>query len=63
MLRGPFVEEFGYMSKDLHMFAVEFSRMLERALHRALELHTPLPLEPKKRQARRKTPRVDSEQK
>jgi hypothetical protein len=38
MLRGPFMEESSYGSKDTHMFAMEFSRMLERILARTLEM-------------------------
>jgi hypothetical protein len=37
MLRGPFVEEFGLGSKESHMFAMEFPRMLEHVLVRTLE--------------------------
>lgn len=35
MLRGPFMEEFGF-GKESHMFAMEFPRILERALMRTL---------------------------
>jgi hypothetical protein len=41
MMRGPFMEEFGMMSKDYHVLAMEFPRMLERALRRSLELSPP----------------------
>jgi hypothetical protein len=36
-LRGPFAEELGMGSKETHMFIMEFPRMLERSLMRALE--------------------------
>jgi hypothetical protein len=36
MMRGPFMEEFAMGSKDAHMFCMEFPRMLERMLERAL---------------------------
>jgi hypothetical protein len=32
MMRGPFMEEFGFHTKDMHIFMMEFPRMLERAL-------------------------------
>jgi hypothetical protein len=38
MLRGPFMEEFGFASKESHMFAMEFPRMLEHILMRTLEM-------------------------
>lgn len=38
MIRGPFMEEFGYSSKDSHMLLMEFPRMLERILMRTLEM-------------------------
>jgi hypothetical protein len=38
MLRGPFMEEFGFGGKESHMFAMEFPRMLERMLARTLEI-------------------------
>lgn len=44
MIRGPFMEEFGFGSKESHMFAMEFSRMLEHVLMRTLEMrkaHSP----------------------
>ena len=31
-LHGPFMEEFGFHRKDMHIFMMEFPRMLERAL-------------------------------
>jgi len=37
MMRGPFMEEFGFGGKESHMFAIEFPRMLEHALVRVLE--------------------------
>jgi hypothetical protein len=36
-MRGPFMEEFGFGGKDSHMFLMEFPRMLEHLLKRALE--------------------------
>ena len=38
MMRGPFMEEFGLMSKDYHMLAMEFPRMLDRVLRHSLDL-------------------------
>lgn len=38
MFHGPFMEELGAGSKESHMFAMEFPRMLERTLVRSLEL-------------------------
>jgi hypothetical protein len=38
MLRGPFMEEFGPGSKESHMMAMEFPRMLEHMLMRTLEM-------------------------
>ena len=37
MLHGPFMEEFGFGDKGMHIFAMEFPRMLERALRRSVE--------------------------
>ncbi len=37
MMRGPFMEEFGFGSKESHMMAMEFPRMLEHILMRTLE--------------------------
>lgn len=45
MARGPFMEELGFGSKDSHMFAMEFPRMLEHLLMRTLEMrgaHAPV---------------------
>lgn len=36
-MRGPFMEEFGFGSKEAQMLAMEFPRMLERVLVRAME--------------------------
>lgn len=36
-LRGPFAEELGFGNKDTHIFLMEFPRILERVLMRALE--------------------------
>jgi hypothetical protein len=38
MLRGPFMEEFVSGSKESHMMAMEFPRMLEHMLARTLEM-------------------------
>ena len=38
MMRGPFMEEFGFGGKEFHMFAMEFPRMLEHVLMRTLEM-------------------------
>ncbi|MBN2185174.1 MAG: toll/interleukin-1 receptor domain-containing protein [Candidatus Krumholzibacteriota bacterium] len=37
MMRGPFMEEFGFVSKEYHMMAIEFPRMLERSLRHMYE--------------------------
>ena len=37
MMRGPFMEEFGFGGKESHMFFMEFPRMLEHMLMRTLE--------------------------
>jgi hypothetical protein len=36
-LRGPFMDEFGFGNKDSHMIAMEFPRMLERVLVKAMD--------------------------
>jgi hypothetical protein len=41
MMRGPFMEEFGFGRKEYHMIAMEFPRMLEHTLRRTLELQQP----------------------
>ena len=41
MMRGPFMEEFGIRSKEYHMIAMEFPRMLEHTLRRTLEMEKP----------------------
>jgi hypothetical protein len=41
MMHGPFMEEFGFGSKESHMFAMDFPRMLEHTLRRSLELKRP----------------------
>jgi hypothetical protein len=38
MMHGPFIEEFSFGGKESHMIAMEFPRMLERALRRTLDL-------------------------
>jgi hypothetical protein len=51
MLRGPFMEEFVSVSKESHMMAMEFPRMLEHILMRTLErrkAHPPLRRKPSK---------------
>ena len=40
-MRGPFMEEFGFGSKEGHMLAMEFPRMLERVLMHAMENKKP----------------------
>ena len=55
MMRGPFMEELGFGSRESHMFAMEFPRMLEHMLMRTLEMrkvHSP---------ARRKSPKSRQE--
>ena len=47
-LRGPFLDEFGYGSKDNHMIAMEFPRMLERVLVHAIERKSKGPRRPGK---------------
>lgn len=37
VFRGPFMEELGFASKESHLFAMEFPRMLEHILIRTLE--------------------------
>jgi len=36
-MRGPFMEEFGFMGKESHIFLMEFPHMLESLLMRTLE--------------------------
>lgn len=36
IMRGPFMEEFGFGSKESHMFLMEFPRMLEKMLEQML---------------------------
>ena len=43
MIRGPFMEEFGMVNKETHMFCMEFPRILERMLERSLEASKPRP--------------------
>lgn len=38
IMRGPFMEEFGFGGKESHMFAMEFPGMLEHTLMRTLEI-------------------------
>lgn len=38
IMRGPFMEEFGFSGKEAHMFAMEFPRMLEHTLRRTLDM-------------------------
>ncbi len=38
MMRGPFIEEFGFGRKEHHMIAREFPRMLERTLMHTLDM-------------------------
>lgn len=53
IMRGPFMEEFGYGDKDSLMFAMEFPRMLEHTVMRTLEMrkaHPPARRRPQKSQ-------------
>jgi hypothetical protein len=43
ILHGPFMEEFGFPSKEAHIFFMEFPRMLQRFLARHLEEEKPHP--------------------
>ncbi|HEX9775872.1 MAG TPA: toll/interleukin-1 receptor domain-containing protein [Actinomycetota bacterium] len=43
VMRGPFMEEFGFGRKEHHMIAMEFPRMLEHTLRRTLEMKKPRP--------------------
>ena len=44
MMRGPFMEEFGFgRSPEHHMMAMDFPRMLEHSLRRMLEAERPVP--------------------
>ena len=54
MMRGPFMEEFGFGGKDSDMFFMEFPRMLEHMLMRTLE--------EKKPHRVHRTPRVQPDQ-
>ena len=38
MMHGPMMEEFGFGGKEMHMFAMEFPRMLERTLRRSFDM-------------------------
>lgn len=38
VLHGPFLEEFGFGTKESHMFAMDFPRILEHFLMRSLEI-------------------------
>jgi hypothetical protein len=38
MMRGPFMEEFGFGGKESHMLVMEFPHMLEHILLRCLEM-------------------------
>ncbi len=40
-MHGPFMEEFGFLGKESHMFLMEFPRMLEHMLRRTLETRKP----------------------
>jgi hypothetical protein len=46
MMRGPFMEEFGIVSKESHMFAMEFPRMLDHMLRDIKSLPTRRRLKP-----------------
>lgn len=54
VMHGPFMEEFGFESKEAYMFCREFPRMLEHMLRRTLEA--------KKPPVTRRTTRKQSEQ-
>jgi cell fate (sporulation/competence/biofilm development) regulator YmcA (YheA/YmcA/DUF963 family) len=41
VMHGPFIEEFGFMDKETHMWVREFPRMLERMLNRTLTAPKP----------------------
>lgn len=56
MMRGPFMEEFGFGRKEYHMIAMEFPRMLEHTLERMLEMHG----RPSKKKAKGSTGDEDS---
>jgi len=47
MIRGPFMEEFGFGRKEHHMFAMEFPRILERTLRHSLDLPSPVKRRPR----------------
>jgi len=53
-MRGPWMEELGFVGKESHMFFMEFPRMLEHMLRRTLD--------EKKPHKTRRTPRTQSEQ-
>ncbi len=40
-MRGPFMEEFGFGGKEMHMYAMEFPRMLHHMLSRTLKERKP----------------------
>ena len=42
IMRGPFLEEFGYGGQETHFFCMEFPRILERLLRRSLENRKPV---------------------
>ena len=44
MMRGPFMEEFGFGGKESHMFIMEFPMMLDHMLRRTLENEPAPPL-------------------
>jgi hypothetical protein len=54
MMRGPFMQEFGFGDKESHMLAMEFPRMLEHTLM--------LTLEAKKAHSRKKPRKSEPEQ-
>ena len=40
-MRGPFMEEFGFITKESHMFVMEFPRMLAHMLGPASDTKKP----------------------
>jgi hypothetical protein len=51
MMRGPFMEEFGFGSKESHIMAMEFPRMLERVPMHTLDMRKAHPSARRKSQS------------
>ncbi|MDA1258447.1 MAG: toll/interleukin-1 receptor domain-containing protein, partial [Chloroflexi bacterium] len=51
MMRGPFMEEFGFGRNEHHMIAMEFPRMLEHTLRHTLDMRRPAAKKKTKAQA------------